>query len=113
MKNKDINGLLRWEPNDTHRFDLEGGFSRQGSEYAGEYRLSGGASNPNTADLIGEETNVLKRYTASGGYYGTYGIGNLEATVQYEETNNRRLNEGLAGGGEGTINTTTEFSTSV
>lgn len=111
VENKDLSALLRWEPGDVHRFDLEGCFSRQGNEYAGEYRLSGGAASPNTAALIGEETNVLKRYTGSAGYRGRYGFGELEALVQYEETHNRRLNEGLAGGGEGTINTTTEFST--
>ncbi|WP_374405810.1 FepA family TonB-dependent siderophore receptor [Pelagerythrobacter sp.] len=112
VENKDINGLLRWEPNEVHRFDIEGGFSRQGSEYSGEYRLGSGASSPITEALIGEETNVLKRYTGSGGYRGNFDFGEFEALVQFEETKNRRLNEGLAGGGEGTINTETEFSTS-
>lgn len=111
VQNRDISGLIRWEPDDIHRFDIEGGYSRQGNVFAGEYRLSSGASSPVTSALIGQETNILKRYTGSAGYRGVYGFGELEAIVQYEETNNRRLNEGLAGGGEGTINTESEYST--
>jgi ferric enterobactin receptor len=61
--------------------------------------------------MIGEETNVIKRRTLSGSYRGNLGFGTLEAIAQYELTKNRRLNEGLAGGPEGTFNTTTEFST--
>ena len=111
VQNKDINGLLRWQPADGHSFDLEGGFSRQGNEYAGEYKLPSGAISPDVAAMIGEETNVLKRATFSGSYNGRLDFGTLEAIVQYEHTRNRRLNEGLAGGPEGTFNTTTEFST--
>lgn len=111
VTNKDISGLIRWEPNDVHRFDIEGGYSRQGNEYAGEYRLGSGAVSPVTRDLVGEETNIMKRYTGSAGYRGTYGFGEFEALVQYEETKNRRLNEGLAGGPEGTITDDLEFST--
>ena len=111
VENKDINGLLRWQPATGHRLDLTASYSRQGNEYQGEYRLSGGATSDVVEALIGEETNVMRRTTASGSYNGDLGIGTFEALVQYEQTKNRRLNEGLAGGGEGTISTETEFST--
>ncbi|MGE4432207.1 MAG: FepA family TonB-dependent siderophore receptor [Sphingobium sp.] len=111
--NKDINGMIRFTPAQGQRIDIEGGFSRQGNEYAGEYRLSGsGSVSPNVAAMVGEETNIIKRTTASLNYQGDFSFGTAKLIAQYERTNNRRLNEGLAGGPEGTFNTTTEFSTS-
>lgn len=113
VTNKDINGMLRFTPAQGQRIDIEGSFSRQGNEYAGEYRLSGsGATSPNVAAMVGEETNVIKRSTASLNYQGDFSFGTAKLIAQYEHTNNRRLNEGLAGGPEGTFNTTTQFSAS-
>ncbi|GLT02491.1 outer membrane receptor FepA [Sphingobium jiangsuense] len=113
VTNKDINAMLRFTPAQGQRLDIEGSFSRQGNEYAGEYRLSGsGATSPNVAAMVGEETNVIKRKTASLNYQGDFDFGTAKLIAQYEHTRNRRLNEGLAGGPEGTFNTTTNFSTS-
>ena len=112
VENKDINAMLRFTPAQGQRIDIDGSFSRQGNEYAGEYRLGSGSGSPNVAAMVGEETNVIKRKTASLTYQGDFDFGTARLIAQYERTNNRRLNEGLAGGGEGTFNTTTGFSTS-
>ncbi|WP_121115042.1 FepA family TonB-dependent siderophore receptor [Croceibacterium ferulae] len=110
VENKDINGLLRWQMAPGHRMDVTAAYSRQGNEYQGEYRLGGGATSPIVQDLIGEETNVMRRTTLGGSYDGLFAFGSVEAVLQYEQTRNRRLNEGLAGAGEGTPSTTTDFS---
>jgi ferric enterobactin receptor len=112
VENKDINAMLRFTPVQGQRIDIEGGYSRQGNEYAGEYRLGGGSSSPNVAAMIGEETNTVKRATASLNYQGDFSFGTAKLIAQYEHTKNRRLNEGLAGSSEGTFSTTTTFSTS-
>ncbi|WP_347303222.1 FepA family TonB-dependent siderophore receptor [Croceibacterium sp. TMG7-5b_MA50] len=111
VENRDINGLLRWQPAAGQRLDLTASYSRQGNEFQGEYRLPSGSTSPIVQSLIGEETNIMRRVTAGGSYNGRFAFGTFEALVQFEETQNRRLNEGLAGGGEGTINTASQFST--
>ncbi len=111
VENKDINAMLRLAPAEGQRIDFEAGYSRQGNEYSGEYRLGGGATSPIIANLIGEETNVIQRRTASVNYKGDFDFGSAKLIAQYEDTSNRRLNEGLAGANEGTIATETEFST--
>lgn len=40
VKNKDANALLRWDINDDHVVELEGGTSRQGNIYAGDRAVS-------------------------------------------------------------------------
>ena len=112
VQNKDINVMLRFQPAEGQRIDLDAGFSRQGNRYAGEYRLGGGSTSANVAAMLGQETNVIKRSTAGLNYQGDFGFGTAKLIGQYEHTNNRRLNEGLAGSTEGTFNTTTTFSTS-
>jgi ferric enterobactin receptor len=110
VENKDVNGLLRWQVATGHRLDLTAAYSRQGNEYQGEYRLPGGATSPIVQQLIGEETNVMRRTTLGGSYDGLFSFGTFEAQLQFEQTKNRRLNEGLAGATEGTPSTATDFS---
>ncbi len=113
VKNKDVNGLLRWDVTADQVVEFEAGFSRQGNIYAGDRAVS----NAGTALLTelaneGAETNRL--YRSSGGitHRGRWGDVTSRLTLGYEGTNNTRLNEGLAGSGEGSINTATGWSTS-
>lgn len=108
--NKDISGLLRVTPAEGQRIDLEGSFSRQGNKYAGEYQIGGGTA-PILSELLGTETNVMKRTTASANYLGEFGFGTAKLLAQYENTDNRRLNEGQAGSGFGTISDPPVFTT--
>lgn len=111
--NKDINGMLRFTPGQGQRIDLEGGFSRQGNQYAGEYQLGSGATSPAVEAMLGKETNIRKRTTASANYQGDFAFATARAVGQYEHTKDRRLNEGQAGGGYGTISDPPTFSSSV
>jgi ferric enterobactin receptor len=104
VRNRDLNGLLRWDLRPGHVVEFEAGFSRQGNIYAGERLM--GAGNEAMAQLAsnGAETNTMYRRTGSVTHRGDYGAGRTSRVVfAYEGTTNSRLNEGMAGGGEGSI----------
>ncbi|MGQ9371047.1 TonB-dependent siderophore receptor [Azospirillum sp. A39] len=113
VKNKDVDGVLRWDVTPDHVVELQGGFSRQGNIYAGDRAVSstGSALLERLAD-DGEETNVLIRRTASLTHRGHWDGAESRVSFQYEGTDNSRLNEGLAGGVEGSISTDDDWSTS-
>lgn len=100
VRNKDINGLIRWDITDSQSIDFEAGYSRQGNIYAGDTQNN----NPDTfvKSLYGQETNRMYRqnYSITHRGYWENGINSL-SYIQYEKTNNSRINEGLAGGTEG------------
>lgn len=115
--NKDLSARLSWAPSDADRFDVDLAFSRQGNIYGGDILLGSGITVGDDDNLIedlankGAETNVMYRKTASVSHKGTYGWGDLNSYLQYEGTRNTRLQEGLYGGGEGTINTDSSWDT--
>lgn len=113
VRNKDINGLLRWDIDPQQVLEFEGGFSRQGNIYAGDRAVSTSGTQLIT-DLAngGAETNIMYRQTGSVTHRGDWDWGTSQLVASYENTRNRRLNEGLAGGPEGTINTTEDMTTS-
>jgi ferric enterobactin receptor len=113
VRNKDINGLVRWDLAPGHVLEFEGGFSRQGNIYAGERQFTN--SNAVMAELAanGDETNTMYRRTASVTHRGTYEGGrSSRVALSYEGTTNSRLNEGLAGSGEGAITSAANSSVS-
>lgn len=99
VRNKDISGLLSWQLNPEQSLDLEASYSRQGNIYAGDTMLNGGGEFVNS--LYGHETNVVQRNSYSLTHNGNFDWGSSKATLAYDYTRNSRLNEGLAGGGEG------------
>lgn len=113
VENWDVNGLLRWAIDAQQTLDFEAGYSRQGNIYAGDRAVSGGGS-----DLLtglaneGAETNRMLRRSFSLTHSGEWGWAWSQAYIQWENTRNTRLNEGLAGSVEGSINTDTSTSTS-
>lgn len=113
VRNRDINTLLRFDANEDHVIEFEAGMSRQGNIYAGDRAVSS-TGTPLLTDLAnaGVETNRIYRNTGSLTHRGAWGDNSSRLTLSYEATNNTRLDEGLAGGGEGSINTASEFSTS-
>jgi ferric enterobactin receptor len=113
VENKDVNGLLRWQLNPQQVIEAEAGFSRQGNIYAGDRALAGTTSTI-IADLAdeGAETNIMKRTNAALTHKGEWDWATSKVWFQYEHTDNTRLQEGLAGGSEGNINTTSTFATS-
>jgi ferric enterobactin receptor len=109
VRNKDINGLLRWDPSEQQTLELEAGYSRQGNIFAGEYLNS---SNATVTSMVGAETNIMTRRSAAITHRGRWDFGTSRITLSYSDTDNTRLNEGLAGGGEGRLSDALEFSTS-
>ncbi|MDR1063896.1 MAG: FepA family TonB-dependent siderophore receptor [Azoarcus sp.] len=110
VKNRDIRALLRWKPVEDHIVDFEAGYSRQSNIYAGDTNVgasatgNSGATGANPASFLGRETNTMTRRAYAITHKGKYSFGNSSAYFQYENTQNRRLDEGTAGGGEGNIN---------
>jgi len=111
--NRDFNGVLRWDPLKGQVIEFGLGYSRQRNIYAGDRAVSteGSALLEQLAN-DGNTTNIMTRRTAYLTHRGTWGFGTSRLTFQYEDTDNERLNEGLAGGGEGSISTATGWSTS-
>lgn len=113
VRNKDIDGLIRWDITPEQVIEVEAGFSRQGNIYAGDRAVSS-----NGTELLtelansGRETNIMYRTTASLAHRGHWDFGDSNIIFSYEKTRNHRLNEGLAGGGEGTIQGDLSWSTS-
>ncbi|WP_153110227.1 FepA family TonB-dependent siderophore receptor [Propionivibrio limicola] len=114
VRNRDANLLLRWDLTDNQVLEFNTGFSRQGNIYAGDRAVStAGSATLNELANDGAETNTLYRRTSSLVHRGNWGEGRKsKLTLAYEGTDNRRLNEGLVGGSEGSINTTVATSTS-
>ncbi|KFZ37753.1 outer membrane receptor protein [Shewanella mangrovi] len=113
VRNKDINGLIRWDATKHQVFEFEAGYSRQGNIYAGDR-----AVNQNGSDLMAElansgaETNTMYRQSASISHRGSWDWGDTNLSFSYENSRNHRLNEGLAGGREGSITSDADWSTS-
>nr|WP_240931572.1 TonB-dependent receptor [Azotobacter chroococcum] len=104
VRNRDLNGLLRWDLNAQQTLEVEGSYSRQGNIYAGDRAVSSTGSEL-LNELIGRETNIMYRRAGSITHRGNWDWGSSQLVFSYENTRNRRLNEGLAGSSEGSINT--------
>lgn len=108
VRNRDFNGLLRWDVDDDHVVEFEGGMSRQGNLYAGDRGVSstGTSTGVDLEELAdgAAETNRMYRNTAALTHRGYWSGNTSRVTLAYEATNNKRMNEGLAGGPEGSFN---------
>ncbi|WP_084596142.1 FepA family TonB-dependent siderophore receptor [Pseudomonas massiliensis] len=115
VRNADFNGRLTWKLDDRQSLDMDAAFSRQGNIYAGDtqynYDLQSNPKAASASPWVGRETNKLYRQNFALTHNGDWDFGTSKFFVQYEHTRNRRLDEGLTGGVEGTINST-DFSTS-
>jgi ferric enterobactin receptor len=116
VKNRDFKALLRWKPVTHQTVDFEAGHSRQGNIYAGDTNLnnsatsSAGATGANAASFLGKETNTMTRSTYAISHRGEYSFGKSSTYFQYENTKNKRLGEGAAGGVEGNIASGEKFT---
>lgn len=110
VENKDIDALFRWEPVPKQAIELDMGFSRQGNLYAGEQAVNS-VIQPQSLSQVGDETNVVIRRNTSLTHTGNWDFGDTRLMLQYEGTNNKRLNEGMWGGPEGTFTSEPERST--
>ena len=112
VENRDVNALLRWNMMQGQLLELELGHSRQGNIYAGDRAVSsGGSVLLEQLANDGAETNIMTRQTLSLTHRGNWSFGDSRLLFQYEGTDNKRLNEGLAGSQEGSIAAASGFST--
>jgi len=105
VENKDVRLRVTYDPTTAHRFDFEGQFSDQRNLYAGDTQLSTTDATGIISGLAGATTNQMQRGVASLTHRGKWGFGDSLSYIQWENTQNTRNLEGLAGGGEGSINT--------
>lgn len=111
VRNKDLALRLTMQPVDAHQFDIDASFSRQGNIYTGDAQntnnntLDKNGNPAKTSTLVhenlGAETNIIYRNSYAITHKGEFDVGNSLTYVQYEQTRNHRLDEGLAGGTEG------------
>ncbi|KAB0616661.1 TonB-dependent siderophore receptor [Castellaniella defragrans] len=103
FKNRDLNGVLSWQPAAGHKIEFGAGYGRQGNVYVGD------TQNTNTNAMVkrelGGETNRVYRQAYSITHTGDWNADTHTLSyLQYEHTRNSRLLEGLAGGTEGAFN---------
>lgn len=104
VKNKDINALLAWNVNDSNHVDIEAGWGRQENIFAGDQQNSSGSSaNPDFVKQLGSNTNTMTRTNFALTHRGDYDAFSTKSYIQYEKTDNNRLDEGLFGGWEGSF----------
>ncbi|MCY0963839.1 FepA family TonB-dependent siderophore receptor [Parathalassolituus penaei] len=113
VRNVDVNSVATYRYDAENRFELEGGFSRQGNIYAGDNAFQGVDYNDYTTSNIGSETNIMKRGTVGLTHRGEYDVGNSMSYIQLERTVNTRLSEGNVGGTEGAFNSDEFVTTSL
>ena len=120
VENKDIGLRLTYEVSPNHALNFDVTHGRQGNEYAGDTQYSNrdssatttgvqAQSNAHLNSLIGSQTNIMRRDGYSRTHDGVYDWGDSQFTIQYDQTKNTRLNEGLAGGPEGVISHTAPY----
>ncbi|MDU8924480.1 FepA family TonB-dependent siderophore receptor [Pasteurellaceae bacterium LIM206] len=107
VRNKDIAGRLDWKINENHKLSLDASYSRQGNIYNGDTQYSNGGRNTTLTDsLVGSETARLYRQSYALTHTGKYSWGDSVSYIQYDQTVNSRLPEGLTGGIEGAYSDT-------
>ncbi len=103
FKNRDVNGVLSWKPAAGHKIDFEASYGRQGNIYVGDTQNTN--TNPMVKRELGGETNRVYRQAYSITHDGDWNADTHTLSyLQYEQTRNTRLLEGLAGGTEGAFN---------
>ncbi|WP_448633006.1 MULTISPECIES: TonB-dependent siderophore receptor [Pseudomonas fluorescens group] len=113
VRNRDVKGIAYWRLDDRQTIDFEAGFGRQGNIYSNDSMLNVGLAPVIAARTpwVGRETNTIYRETYSITHNGDWDFGTTLNYFQYEHTRNKRLQEGLAGPGEGNISGTGVFGT--
>jgi ferric enterobactin receptor len=104
VNNKDLSGQLLWKFLPDQSLALDWGYSRQGNLYAGDNQNVLGSSSALIANVnanYGDETNIMQRQTVAVTHKGKFDFGTTNTYLQVANTTNTRLQEGLAGGGEG------------
>ncbi|KQP50151.1 outer membrane receptor protein [Pseudorhodoferax sp. Leaf274] len=113
-RNRDVDGLLRWQLTPDQLLEFEAGISRQGNIYTGEYPVSTSADGAAIAQELanaGAEVRRTYRQTASATHRGNWGtLGRSRLTLQLEDTRNVNCTKATAGGPEGSCSAPLSFT---
>lgn len=103
VTNRDLSGQLSWKLLPGQTLDLDVGYGRQGNRYAGDTQnVSTTAGNVATVEgNYGKETNTMERRSYALTHKGRFDAVSTTNYLQYIETGNTRLEEGLVGATEG------------
>lgn len=99
VRNQDLSAQLSWNFLPDQTLDLDINYGRQGNIYTGDTQNV----NNNTAvdPMRGKETNILTKRAYALAHKGKFDFGRTNSYLQYSETENARVQEGLAGATEG------------
>ncbi|AFJ02321.1 TonB-dependent receptor, Outer membrane receptor for ferrienterochelin and colicins [Methylophaga frappieri] len=112
VENIDLRQLFEYAIDSMNRIGAEFNYSQQENRWAGDSQFQS-IRQSLVDELEGETTNELRRYGMALTHKGDYENSRSNSYIEYNRTNNRRLSEGVNGGGEGQINDTTAWNTSV
>ncbi|WP_341643383.1 FepA family TonB-dependent siderophore receptor [Thauera sp. SDU_THAU2] len=112
-RNRDVNGLVRWDLTPDQVLEFEAGFSRQGNIYAGESSTLGPTGVMQEWADKGAETRRVYRQQAAITHRGKWGeLGDSRITFQYENTRTINCRQGSSGMGEGNCSSGTSLQQS-
>jgi len=102
FKNRDLSGVLSWKPAAGHKIDFEASYGREGNIYVGDTQNTNTDKTGYVKSSLGGETNRIYRQAYSITHNGDWNSDTHTLSyLQYEQTRNARILEGLAGGTEG------------
>lgn len=102
VENIDARQLFEYAFDAIHTIGIELNYSNQSNLWAGDSQNQ--IINANLVNnLAGEKTNEMERYGFSLIHRGDYGDAKSNSFIEYNITNNTRLEEGTGGSGEGQI----------
>lgn len=99
VRNQDLSAQLSWNFLPDQTLDLDVNYGRQGNIYTGDTQ---NVNTNNAVDALrGKETNILTKRAYALTHKGKFDFGRTSSYLQYSETENARVQEGLVGGTEG------------
>ena len=101
VRNKDFGGRLSWLPVAGQQIDFDYAYSQQSNIYAGDNQNVNNVNSALVSSMYDKETNRMTRKTYGLTHKGKFDFGNSLSYIQYAQTENMRVQEGLVGGTEG------------
>lgn len=107
VENIDVRQLFEYAVDAMNTVGVEVSYSTQDNHWAGDSQFQN--VNDTLVDLLaGDSTNKMRRYGAAFTHRGNYDDARSNSYLEFSRTDNERLAEGTAGGGEGQIQTPPE-----
>ena len=102
VENIDVRQLFEYAMDAMNTVGVEINYSTQDNRWAGDSQFQN-VNDDLVETLAGDSTNKMRRYGAAITHRGDYDNTRSNSYLEYSRTNNERLAEGTAGGGEGQI----------